>query len=333
VNKRTSSRSRQWLILLARLTVTAALFWLVLRRIELDGLLQIASEIQPGYVILLLVSSLAERLFGAWRWYLLLRDHHSAISFGAVLRLTFVSALVGVLLPGAVGTYAVRAYGIARITLDLGISVASLVADRLLVGMAMLIVLCVGLVTAGDLFPPEIMRWTAMAAVGTTVGALIVVHPRVGALFGGLLRYRWLRPLQRVVAACYAFMAELRGQPLEMVAFLIAALLLQLIRVSVVTAGLWAVGIDVSPLVVLVLMPITVFALLIPISFAGLGIREATFVYLLGLIGVPAEAAFAGALLIYASALLSTLPGALFLAGDRIYTAGRKSPAHPIHDV
>lgn len=330
MNKRTSSRSRRWLILLVRLTVTAALFALVLRRIELDRLLQIASEVQPGYVVLLLVCSLAERLFGAWRWYLLLRDHHSAISFGAVLRLTFVSALVGVLLPGAVGTYAVRAYGIARITSDLGISVASLVADRLLVGMAMLIVLCVGLITAGDLFPPEIIRWTAIAAVGTTVGTLIVVHPGVGALFGRLLRYRWLRPLQRVAAACYAFMAELRSQPLEMVAFLIAALLLQLIRVSVVTAGLWAVGIDVSPLVVLVLMPITVFALLIPISFAGLGVREATFVYLLGLIGVPAEAAFAGALLIYASALLSTLPGALFLAGGRINTARRKRPAHSI---
>ena len=298
MNRRTSSRFPRWLILLVRFTVTAALLGLVLRRIELDRLLQIASEVQPGYVVLLFVCSLTERIFGAWRWYLLLRDHHSAITFGAVLRLTFVSALVGVLLPGAVGTYAVRAYGIARITSDLGISVASLVADRLLVGMAMLIVLCVGLITAGNLFPPEIVRWTAFAAVGTTVGALIVVHPGVGALFGKMLRYGGLRPLQRVTAACYAFMAELRRQPLEMVVFLIAALLLQLIRVSVVTAGLWAVGIDVSPLVVLVLMPITVFALLIPISFAGLGIREATFVYLLGLIGVPAEAAFARALLL-----------------------------------
>lgn len=98
--------------------------------IELDRLLKIAWVVQTGYVVLLLVCSLAERLFGAWRW--LLRDHHSAISFGAVLRLTFLSALVGVLLPGAVGTYAVRAYGIARITSDLGISVASLVADRLI---------------------------------------------------------------------------------------------------------------------------------------------------------------------------------------------------------
>jgi uncharacterized membrane protein YbhN (UPF0104 family) len=318
VNQRTSSRSRLWLVRLARLVVTAALFALVLRRIELQRLLQIASDVRPEYVVLLLVGSLGERIFGAWRWYLLLRGHHSAITFGPVLRLTFVSALVGVLLPGAVGTYAVRAYGIARMTSDLGISVASLLADRLLVGLAMLLVLFAGLIAAGDLFPPDLVRWTAIAAAGTTAVMLIAVHPRVGALLDRLLKHRWLQPVQRVAAASYAFIAEFGRRPLKAAAFLIAALVLQLIRVAVVTAGLWAVGADVSPVVVLVLMPVTVFALLIPISFAGLGVREVTFVYLLGEIGVPAEAAFTVALLIYASALLSTLPGALFLARGRL---------------
>ncbi|HZB27858.1 MAG TPA: lysylphosphatidylglycerol synthase transmembrane domain-containing protein [Gemmatimonadales bacterium] len=332
MNHRTSSRSRLWLVRLARLAVTAALFALVLRRIEVQQLLQIASEIRPRYVVVLLVCSLGERIFGAWRWYLLLRDHHSAISFGPVLRLTFVSALVGVLLPGAVGTYAVRAYGIARMTSDLGISVASLLADRLLVGLAMLLILCVGLITTGDIFPPDVVRWTAFAAAGTTAVILITVHPAVGALLDRLLKHRWLQPLRRVAVAAYAFVAEFRRQPLRAAAFLIAALVLQLIRVAVVTAGLWAVGAHVSPVVVLVLMPVTVFALLIPISFAGLGVREVTFVYLLGEIGVPAEPAFAAALLIYASALLSTLPGAVFLVRGRLGAPKAGKPAAPQHN-
>jgi glycosyltransferase 2 family protein len=306
--------ARRWLVRLARIAVTAALLVFVLRRVEWHRMQQIAREVRPQYVVILLLCSLGERLFGAWRWHLLLRNRHSAISLAAVTRLSFVSAFVGVFLPGAVGTYAVRAYGIARLTSDLGLSLASLLADRLFVALAMLLMVGVGLIAAPGLFPSDLVRLIAWAAALTTAVIFVAIHPRVGALLNRLLTRRWLQPLRRLSATSYAFMAEVRGRPLEAGAFFAAAVVLQLFRVAVVTAALRAVGIDVNPLVALVVVPVTMFALMIPITVAGLGVREVTFIYLLGLIGVPPEAAIASALLIYASAVLSTLPGAFFLS-------------------
>ena len=72
----------------------------------------------------------------------------------------------------------------------------------------------------------------------------------------------------------------------------------------------WALGIDIALPHFLVFVPIILFVQLLPISVAGLGTREAAFVYFFGSVGVGAESAFALSLLFFAGTILSAVPGA-----------------------
>ncbi len=59
--------------------------------------------------------------------------------------------------------------------------------------------------------------------------------------------------------------------------------------------------------------PIFYFILLIPISFGGIGVREASFIFLYGLFGVPTETALLISFFSMIGGLLSISIGALFI--------------------
>ncbi|MDX1522468.1 MAG: hypothetical protein R3264_12650, partial [Anaerolineae bacterium] len=65
-----------------------------------------------------------------------------------------------------------------------------------------------------------------------------------------------------------------------------------------------------------VFVPVTSLALLVPISFAGLGVREETYRQLFGQVGVPSETAVAMSLLVYFFGNICTglVGGAIYLS-------------------
>jgi hypothetical protein len=68
-------------------------------------------------------------------------------------------------------------------------------------------------------------------------------------------------------------------------------------------------GVDVSPWVFFMFVPITTAALLVPISIAGFGVREGLYVALFGQLGVEPALAVALSLATYGLDILSGLVG------------------------
>ena len=89
------------------------------------------------------------------------------------------------------------------------------------------------------------------------------------------------------------------------------------VGIVVLTAFIWfivgrAVGIDsVSFFTYLMFNPIIAFFLLIPISFNGLGAKEAIVVTLFSFVGVPGDQALAMSLLFHVIVVVTSLPGGL----------------------
>ncbi len=85
--------------------------------------------------------------------------------------------------------------------------------------------------------------------------------------------------------------------------------------IVVLTSFVWflvgrSVGItNVSFFTFLLFNPVVAFVLLIPISFNGLGAKEATVVFFFGLVGVANEQALAMSLLFHVIVVLTSLPG------------------------
>ena len=107
--------------------------------------------------------------------------------------------------------------------------------------------------------------------------------------------------------------ARLSLAPRALIVVLVVTIVMQLGRtVSIWLCGL-AVGVDVSPLVYVILGPLLFLVMMVPFTINGLGVREAFFVAFLGRFGVGADAAFATGFLFFAVSIASCMPGGAIL--------------------
>ena len=96
-----------------------------------------------------------------------------------------------------------------------------------------------------------------------------------------------------------------------MVASVLLGIVYQLLCITVILIVAPAFGIDVPLVEWLWIFALVATAALLPLSIAGLGIREGAFVAVLGLLQVPSASALALSLTIFATQLATALLGGL----------------------
>jgi uncharacterized protein (TIRG00374 family) len=78
-----------------------------------------------------------------------------------------------------------------------------------------------------------------------------------------------------------------------------------------------SLGLNVSFVYLLAVMPIVELLSVLPIAFSGIGTREAGLIFFLGLVGITADSAVSFSLLILFCALLLGLTGFIFFQGEK----------------
>ena len=247
----------------------------------------------------------------ALRWQMLLTAKSIPVPLGWLVRTYYVALFAGQFLPAAIGGDAVRVVELGRRTNDAPEAVASVLIDRR-VGLVSLVVLAaVAVAVSGAGRRPGVIA--AEAAFGVAAAAVLAML--FSSLRGAVAR--WLEPRaagrrlavgQRFYDALHAY-REHRG---TLVAVGLLALVVQLARVGVIWMLVRALSLDVPDSVVLLAGPVVFAALALPVSLNGIGVREAVFVYFLhGHAGRPQ--AIALGLAFFAVGTLTALIGAAIL--------------------
>ncbi len=192
-------------------------------------------------------------------------------------------------------------------------STVSILFDRLVETLAILVV---AFLAALYLIPSHhrlsaivlIVSVGAFAAVGA--GAFLIAKaPRVIERIerGPLVKLRKVTDIFQSVEA-HALYSGLRARAASLSALSFAVVVLQ---VSVVVLLAEALSLDASVVFLAAVAAMVVLVVMVPISFAGLGSREAMLVVLFTAAGEPKEAAVALGVLLFAVGLIARLPGAL----------------------
>jgi uncharacterized membrane protein YbhN (UPF0104 family) len=103
-------------------------------------------------------------------------------------------------------------------------------------------------------------------------------------------------------------------------------ILLQACRIVAIWLCGKAVGVDLSPLVYIILGPLLFLVMMVPFTINGLGVREAFFVAFLARFGVDADAAFATGFLFYAVTIVTSIPGGIILLWRSVRPAVVRAP-------
>jgi uncharacterized protein (TIRG00374 family) len=270
-----------------------------------------------GWLLLVSLAVFAATTWAmAWRWQLLLASKGIREPLGWLTRLYFIGYAAGQVLPTGIGGDAVRIVEHARRRPDAkGEAAAAVIIERVLGAAGTLVMVAVGLVIAigryDDIEYLVVIEAVFLALVG---GGLVLLFSKRAAR--GLA---WLAPLaarvrlERAGRSVYRALHGYRQQPRTLVAVLAITVALQLVRVVSIWLCGEAVGVEVSPLVYVILGPLLFLVMMVPFTINGLGVREAFFVAFLGRFGVDADAAFATGFLFYAVTIATSLPGGLIL--------------------
>lgn len=287
-----------------------SLLGFLLTQIDLGQASRAVADARIDLLLLAFAIVLGSRLLAAARWYLLLRGRHAAVTPFGMLRLMFVADFVGYFMPGSLGVEVLRVYGLAKTTADPALSATSVVVERVVALVVLVLLVLLGLAARPLALPAEIGRLAWLFLALLLVAVLAVMAPPTRSLALRLLPGERLARIRRGLERVFAALDSYRSRPWLIAASLVLALVFQLMRCASVTVGAAALGHPLPFTFVLVVFPIMLLISLLPITIAGLGVREVGFVYFLGLGGMPAEVALPLALIQRLFTIIATLPGA-----------------------
>jgi len=255
----------------------------------------------------------------AYRWVALLCTIESERRppIGPLLRVFFVSTFVGTFLPASIGGDIVRSYGLARLDVDAGDAVASVLMDRLLGVASILLMAVAGLALARDLAGnTAIVTGLIVAAAACVAMLLLIFSPKAAALVSRLP----FRTIRHTGARLVESIRKYAAHPPQLLTVLAGSLAVQALRVLQAFCLGRSLGIDAPLAAYFAFIPLILLIMLLPITINGLGTSQAAFVWFFSRAGVSSAAAFALSVLFVALGIVGNLPGAV------LYAAGSREP-------
>jgi uncharacterized protein (TIRG00374 family) len=303
-----------------RVVVAGGLLWLAARGVDFTSFRDSLAQASPGWLLAAVLLVLADRALMVTRWLLLLRttDPPADVSAGQVLRVFLVSSFIATFIPaGSLGGDTLRVVGLSRLKVRTAHAVGSVVVDRLLGSISVLVTAVVGLLLLGQVADSRLLAYAIVVFGGVTLAALLLLFD--SRVLSGLVEAAAGSRLPTLRRLGQKFLAAVRqyGQHRTVLATVLAcSVAVQLLRVLQAWCLGLALGIGIGGLWYFAFIPIIVMVVLLPISMFGIGTGNYTFVALFAVAGVARADALALSVLFLALGVLGNLPGGLLVALD-----------------
>ncbi len=241
---------------------------------------------------------------------ILLASKQTVVRARRVFRLTIISTFFGLFLPGSVGPDIVLCYNMARSSQNKEAGLSAILFIRIAVLFLMALI-------------GFVMSFHPLAARAD-------IHMITGAVLLAFLAYGFIMANRNTLNIARVFLSFLNRHEKTAILYRtyfvlsdfgkdhrtllrIAPLLLgsALIKIATDFVIAQALGFDIPLIYFLVFIPIITVISSIPLTFAGLGIREGSYIGFLALAGVPAEQALSVSLLSFTMVIVIAGAGAL----------------------
>lgn len=247
-----------------------------------------------------------------------------------IFRLTIISNFFGVFLPGAIGPDLILCYNMARSTDRKETALSAIIFVRI----AVLLIMAV-LAFAGGFHPlvarPEIHALTGGVLLAFAAYFFLMSNRRMLDLaekvLGSLNRHRVTALLYKTYFALSKIGSNGRAL-LRVAPLLVTSAVIKIIADYFIALAL---GIEIPLLYFFVFIPIITIISALPLTFAGLGIREGSYAGLFAIAGIPAGQSITVSLASFSLVIVIALTGGIFymIWGTKLtYISNREGEAH-----
>lgn len=293
-----------------RICVSAGVLYYLLKQVDLNKVIQIASSANRPVLLLVLLLFLVIYLTAMMRWRMLLIGLGLNLTTSLIFKSYCLGTFFNLFFPSAIGGDFLRSIDLGIRTKEPKRVAASVILDRI-GGYCGLVVLALLALSMGyNLIADKVV----FIALGVIVIILTVI---LAVLFNNFLFSKTKRLLDllgrlgQLLSNLHYEIYNFRSQKTIIIKTIAYSFAIQLTWAFLVYLTAVALGIRLTPLYFFILVPIINVITAIPISIGGLGVREASSVYFFSKIGVPAEIALTVSLLIFLLMFLSGVAGGI----------------------
>lgn len=312
------NRRRRRFNLIIQLVVTIVLIILLLRLINIPDMLSLLKNVNPFYFTFLLALITCDRIFMAYKWYLLLRAKDMSISLFSTIRAYYTATLIGFFLPTTVGGDAVRVFQIYREKKRGADVLSSVVLERMLGLIASAILAPVTALFLISFFKLNVWSFLVIAGVSLFLLTTIILISFNNIIVQKIDKNERLSKnfIFNKLKKLYLSYAEYKNYKGLLCLFLVLSIVEQLAPVIGNYLASCALNLSVPFIYFLLITPLVQLISRIPITFEGLGITEGLLVYFFTLLGLSKTGAFTIGLIGHIAIILATLPALFFYIKD-----------------
>lgn len=289
------------------------LFVYILLKIDIAKLTAVFKEISVGYYLISILFLIIGLLVRAFKWKRLIDSVGVKVSAGNLLKIMLKGTFLGIITPGRIGEFWRAEYLSHSSAISLGRAFYTAFMDRL-----------TDLLVAGLIAFPALLIIYSKFEVGAMWQPYFLIFIVITCLFIVLRKKTGLRKIFKMLTGGRdsVFLAEFEGG----FGSLKAGVLLESLAYSffyyVVAIAIYyftalSLGISVPFWYLFLIAGIIWITLTLPLTFFGLGVREAGFIYFFSLLGIPSSSAVAFSLLVLFSTILTSSPGAIFFIKNK----------------
>lgn len=294
-----------------RITVTAGIFWLILRSIDLDAVVETFKGIVPRLLLLGIVFQMLSTLLASWRWYLVMQRLGFTMSFPFFMRSYFKGSFFNQGLPTSIGGDAIRVLDVARHGFRKREAFYGVFIDRVLGLVGLLLLNLLANALNPELLPRGIFIMINLIVMGGLVG------------FIGLYLFRHLEwPRRWRPTRIFHTISCNLGRVFVTVRVGATQIGLSIVVHLLALTAIFLVGrsveMDFDLLTFLIIVPPVILLTLVPVSLAGWGVREGAMIGLFTLIGADTPVVLSMSILYGIVLIVASLPGLL------VYLSGRQ---------
>ena len=307
-----------------RILVTLSLLGVVAAQIDWSQMERRVSHGHPLDFVAAVALVLSALVIGAYRWWRLLRRAEIHIDAGRLARVYSVSTFSSTFLPTSLGGDVTRALLVARRGPLLTRVVVTIVVDRIGGLMGLLGMAWIAFALQSSTVPNGAQVFLAWVTAVVIVGSLLLA----AALFRGSRLARSLIParLMSVARESRSLLQSYARDPRGLAVLLVSSLLFQALISFQLVMLAHAIDVHLSFATAAVALALVTVVTLIPISIGGFGVREGTYVVLLGGASIGATDATLISVLSVATLFFASLPGAFMLARGGVALALEGAP-------
>ncbi len=330
-SRRTSRRT--WVRWLPRVGLSGLVLLFLATRVDLQGALEAVRQADVEPVVLALAAYLAYRLLFAYQMSFGLAPLGMHLPVSYLVRVTLIAGFYSIVLPG--GLLAGGAASWYKLSRSSGktVEAAALVVFFRLLNTAVLLAMGLAALALDSQVPSAQARgvgFSLLCGVVILLGLVLSVRAagavgrasrRVGDLGWVPNRLRLLLHEALTAASC---IQSMRSRVVAQIVGL--SVLLNALSVLVWLLLARAVGIGLSAYTIGWISSFLIIAQLVPVTVAGLGVREASLLVLLGQYGVPQAQALAFSLLVLSTMIIEATAGGVLESHELLTgAAGRRA--------